>query len=46
MVPGPKPSSDSLFSPNLNEDLVAFTDPKRCLTGSSQLLGGLASVLQ
>ena len=38
MVPRPKPSGNSLLCPNLNEDLVALTDPKRCLVGSSQML--------
>ena len=38
MVLGPKPGGDSLLCPNLNEDLVALTDPKRCLAGSSQTL--------
>ena len=35
MVPRPKPGGDSLLCPNLNEDLVALTDPERYLTGSS-----------
>ncbi len=34
MVPRPKPGGDSLLYPNLNEDLVALTNPKRCHYGS------------